>query len=52
MVFGQCATGRNWRDKLTDDLQPGDFCKRWFREQPAFTPSSAFFVPGHMGERY
>ena len=50
-VFGQCATGSNWRDKLTE-LLPAAFCKRWFREQPAATPSSAFFVPRHIEERY
>lgn len=50
-VFGQCATGSNWRDKLTE-LLPEAFCKRWFREQPAATPSSAFFVPRHIEERY
>ena len=48
-VFGQCATGANWRDKI-NELQPIDFCKRWLIEQPAMNPSLAFFVPRHIKE--
>ena len=47
--FGQCATGANWRNKLTE-LQPVDFCKTWLREQPAMDPLLAFFVPRHIKE--
>jgi hypothetical protein len=43
-VFGQCATGANWRSKV-NELQPVDFCKRWLKKQPAVDPSLAFFVP-------
>ena len=50
-VFGQCATGANWRDKV-NELQPIEFCKRWLKEHPAMTPSSAFFVPRHIEERH
>ena len=50
-VFGQCATGGNWRSKV-NELQPVDFCKRWLKEQPAVNPSLAFFVPRQIEERY
>ena len=50
-VFGQCATGADWRDKI-NELQPVDFCKTWLREQPAMTPLVAFFVPRQIEERY
>ena len=49
-VFGQCATGANWRGKV-NELQPIDFCKRWLIEQPAMNPSLAFFVPRQIEER-
>ena len=51
IVFGQCSTGRNWRHKL-NELLPESFCKLWLMEQPASTPSSAFFVPRHIEERH
>ena len=47
--FGQCATGTDWRNKLTE-LQPVDFCKMWLQEQPAMDPLLAFFVPRHIKE--
>jgi hypothetical protein len=50
-VFGQCATGANWRGKI-NELQPVDFCKRWLKEQPAVNPSLAFFVPRHIEEQH
>ena len=49
-IFGQCATGANWRAKI-NELQPVDFCKRWLKEQPAVNPSLAFFVPRHIEEQ-
>ena len=50
-VFGQCATGTNWRDKI-NELQPEDFCKTWLRKMPAVTPALAFFVPRQIEEGY
>ena len=50
-VFGQCATGANWQNKI-NELQPVDFCKKWLNKAPAVTPSVAFFVPRHIEERY
>lgn len=43
-IFGQCATGQDWRDKLPD-LQPKDFMKLWMSDQLAVDPIKAFFVP-------
>ena len=48
-VFGQCATGGEWRGKI-NELQPIDFCKMWLKEQPAMSPSLAFFVPRDIKE--
>lgn len=42
--FGQCATGSNWRDKLTE-LLPDNFCDMWLTEPLAVKPVRAFFVP-------
>ena len=50
-VFGQCATGANWRSKI-NELQPVAFCKQWLKEQPAVNPSIAFFVPRHIEEQH
>lgn len=44
ILFGQCATGRGWRDK-SHELQPQDWCKRNFAGPIAMDPIPAFFVP-------
>ena len=43
IAFGQCKTGTNWKDHLTQ-LRPDAFCSNWFRTQPVLTPISMFFV--------
>ena len=43
MIFGQCKTGTNYRDSLTQ-LQPDAFCAKWLRERPPVVPMPAFFV--------
>lgn len=43
IVFGQCKTGTNWRDMLTQ-LQPTDFIKRWMSEPYMHDPLRAFCV--------
>jgi hypothetical protein len=48
--FGQCATGNDWRDKLTH-LQPEAFCGMWMLDTPAVTPVRLFFVPFRIGRR-
>lgn len=49
-AFGQCATGADWRDKLTD-LQPETFCKLWMLDAFAVNPIRMFFVPHAIEER-
>lgn len=41
--FGQCKTGANYKDQLAQ-LQPSSFCRKWLRDQPAFTPIRMFFI--------
>ena len=41
--FGQCKTGTEWR-KQVGSLNPDDFCKSYFKEQPISTPVNLFFV--------
>ncbi len=43
IIFGQCKTGTDYRDMLTE-LQPDAFCAKWLREQPPVMPVRAFFV--------
>ena len=49
-VFGQCAAGMDWDDKL-NELQPVEFCNVWLKENPAIGPLLAFFVPRQVEER-
>jgi hypothetical protein len=49
IAFGQCATGRNWRSKLTE-LQPDAFWDTWIRERPAHPPLRLFFTPYRLDE--
>jgi hypothetical protein len=42
--FGQCATGRGWRKKLSE-LNVDAFCKSWFLDSPPVLPVPMFFVP-------
>lgn len=41
--FGQCKTGTNWKDTLTQ-LQPDSFCAKWFKDSIAVKPVRIFFV--------
>ena len=43
IAFGQCKTGTNYKDTLTQ-LQPDSFCKKWMRTSPAMTPMRMFFI--------
>ena len=43
IIFGQCKTGTEYRDTLTQ-LQPDAFCAKWLRERPAIPPMRAFFI--------
>ena len=42
--FGQCATGANWQDKVTE-LLPQQFCQKWLSDFPTVLPIRTFFVP-------
>ncbi len=44
VLFGACATGGDWEDKL-QELQPGDFCKTYFKGTVPLKPAKAFFTP-------
>jgi hypothetical protein len=44
MAFGQCATGWNWRDKLSD-LQAQVWCEHWMLSAPPVLPIKAFLMP-------
>ncbi len=50
IAFGQCATGANWAEKLTE-LQPPEWCRFWMRETPATLPVRFFFVPHRIAEK-
>lgn len=43
IAFGQCKTGTEYKDKLTQ-LQPDSFCRKWFYSSPVLTPLRMFFV--------
>jgi hypothetical protein len=45
IVFGQCATGGNWREKLLELPPPQDWCSYWMQDRPAVWPTRWFFVP-------
>ena len=43
IAFGQCKTGTNWKSQVTQ-LQPDNFCSKWFRDQPTLIPVRMFFI--------
>ena len=43
IAFGQCKTGTNYKNELTQ-LQPDSFCKKWVRTPLVLTPIRMFFV--------
>ena len=49
--FGQCKTGTNWRDKLTQ-LHPQTFCSKWLQDMPAFFPIRLFFLCEALSNKY
>lgn len=44
VLFGQCASGRNWEEKASE-LTPEVFCTSWMIKTPVNHPLKAFFVP-------
>lgn len=51
MAWGQCATGADWRSKLTE-LEPRAWCTSWLHEMPLVLPLRAFFVPHRVGDTH
>jgi hypothetical protein len=49
IVFGQCATGADWKSKLTE-LQPRAFYSLWFMENTVIDPVRVFFMPFRVPE--
>ena len=44
IMFGQCATGKNWQDKLAE-MQPKSFWNLWMRRSTSSPLIRSFFVP-------
>jgi hypothetical protein len=44
ILFGQCAAGGNWDEKLSE-MQPDVFTDLYWTEAPAVKPIKAFFTP-------
>lgn len=49
--FGQCKTGTEWRN-LVGNLDPDEFCKTYFQEQPISKPIRLFFVAESFKENF
>ena len=45
IAFGQCATGANWRTKLSELSEPGTWCHAWMLRPPSVPAVRMFFVP-------
>jgi hypothetical protein len=43
IAFGQCATGGNWAEKLTE-LHADHWCTKWMRQFPPVVPLRCFFA--------
>lgn len=50
ITFGQCATGRNWQEKISELPPPDRWCGHWMDDSPSVLPIRSFFVP-HRIER-
>ena len=49
IAFGQCAAGGNWRTKVTELGDCGDWCRAWMIEPPAVDPMRMLFIPHRLG---
>lgn len=45
IIFGQCATGANWKGKLSELPEPSRWCSFWMADQLVVPPTKSFFVP-------
>jgi hypothetical protein len=51
ITFGQCATGRNWDEKVVELPPPDRWCTHWMAESPSVVPIRSFFVPHRVEQR-
>lgn len=45
ITFGQCATGQNWDEKISELPPPDRWCGHWMADTPTVLPIRSFFVP-------
>ena len=45
ILFGQCATGDDWRDKIGELPATAKWCDSWLVRVPVVDPLRVFFVP-------
>lgn len=45
ITFGQCATGGDWVQKITELPATFDWCTTWMADRPGVWPLRSFFVP-------
>ncbi len=50
ITFGQCATGRNWGEKVLELPSPDRWCAHWMVESPTVLPIRSFFVPHRIDQ--
>lgn len=43
MIWGSCATGDNWEQKL-HEMDPSSFCRQYFKNHPEPLPAKSFFT--------
>lgn len=48
LMFGQCASGNDWKDK-THELQPSVFFRNWLMNEPV-SHLKAFFIPHRIND--
>jgi hypothetical protein len=51
ITFGQCATGADWIDKVTELPQTVDWCTTWMADRPGVWPVRSFFVPHRIDRK-
>jgi hypothetical protein len=51
VLFGQCATGNNWIDKV-DEVQPDRFWKQWILRPNVSHLMRVFYIPHRVDKAY
>jgi len=51
IIFGQCATGGNWRDKRSELIETYQWCTQWMLDRPYVFPMRSFFVPHRVADK-